>query len=511
VARRAANLLACTVVAGVVLVAPAATSAQDATRLLDGVAGGGYVLVFRHAATDFAKPDAGRVVLGDCGTQRNLSSQGRADARAVGIGARRIGLRLGRVLASPYCRTIQTARLAFGRATRHAALLNTIAAAHDAAWRRQIRAASALFARAPVPGTTDVLVTHGSVVTDVSGEVLAEGEALVLRPAGSGRFTVVGRLQPGDWRPPIRRSPSALVVAGLSLREYRVPAGSHPHDVAPAPDGAVWYTAQAVGALGRLDPRTGQTRHIALGEGSAPHGVIVGPDGAPWITDGGLNAIVRVHPKTLAVRRYPLPASAGYANLNTATFDRSGVLWFTGQSGVYGRLDPRTGRMRVFRAPLGEGPYGITTTPAGAIYYASLAGSHIARIDVRTGRATVVRPPTPGQGARRVWSDSHGHVWVSEWNAGRVARYDPAARRWREWRLPGGSPQPYAVYVDDADDVWLTDFGANALVRFDPDRERFDVVRLPSDGADVRQLLGRRGEVWGAESGADKLVVIRRR
>ncbi len=82
------------------------------------------------------------------------------------------------------------------------------------------------------------------------------------------------------------------------LEEYPVPPGSHPHDVAPAPDGSVWYTAQASGELGRLDPATGETYHIALGRGSAPHGVIVGPDGAPWITDGGLNAIVRVDPVT---------------------------------------------------------------------------------------------------------------------------------------------------------------------------------------------------------------------
>jgi virginiamycin B lyase len=296
----------------------------------------------------------------------------------------------------------------------------------------------------------------------------------------------------------------------LSLREYRVPAGSHPHDVAPAPDGTVWYTAQGTGELGRLDPRTGVTKHIPLGDGSAPHGVIVGPDGAPWITDGGLNAIVRVDPATLAVEKFPLPGS-DWANLNTATFDRNGVLWFTGQSGVYGRLDPRTRRLRIFRAPLGAGPYGITTTPAGDIWYASLAGSHVARIDRRTGKARVVRPPTAGQGARRVWSDSQGRLWVSEWNAGKVGRHDPAAGTWREWRLPGRAPQPYAVYVDERDKVWLTDFGGNALVRFDPVTGRFTVLRLPSAGANVRQLLGRRGEVWGAESGTDKLVVVRTR
>jgi virginiamycin B lyase len=280
------------------------------------------------------------------------------------------------------------------------------------------------------------------------------------------------------------------------VQEYPVPAGSSPHDVAPAPDGTVWYTAQAAGKLGRLEPADGTVREVALGEGSAPHGVIVGPDGAPWVTDGGLNAIVRVDPKTLAVRRFPLPASSRFANLNTATFDKRGVLWFTGQSGIYGRLDPRTGALRVFRAPGGPGPYGIATTPGG-----------VARIDSRTGRATVVRPPTRGQGARRIWSDSKGRLWVSEWNAGRVARFDPATKRWREWKLPGAA-QPYAVYVDAKDTVWLTDFGAGAIVRFDPTTGRFTTNRL-RPGANVRQLLGRPGEVWGAESGADRLVVVR--
>jgi virginiamycin B lyase len=297
----------------------------------------------------------------------------------------------------------------------------------------------------------------------------------------------------------------------LRVREFAVPSGTHPHDVAPARDGGVWYTAQHTGRLGWLDPNTGRSRLTPLGAGSAPHGVIVGPDGAPWITDGGLNAIVRVDPRTRRVRVFRLPASTGYANLNTATFDRRGILWFTGQSGIYGRLDPRTGKLRVFRAPRGEGPYGITTTPAGDVYYASLAGSYLGRIDVGTGEATVLRPPTSGQGARRAWSDSRGRIWISEWNAGQVGMYNPRTRRWREWDVPGGNPMIYAVYVDDRDNVWLSDFGANSLVRFDPVTGRFTHVRLPSADASVRQILGREGEIWGAESGTDKLVLVRTR
>lgn len=304
---------------------------------------------------------------------------------------------------------------------------------------------------------------------------------------------------------------SVTAAAQVTMERFPVPAGAHPHDVAPVPEagGPVWYTAQRQGALGVLYPDTGKTRHIPLGEGSAPHGVIVGPDGAPWITDSGLNAIVRVDPKSFEVKRYPLPG--GYANLNTAAFDGRGILWFTGQAGIYGRLDPASGELRVFEAPRGRGPYGITATPAGDIYYASLAGSHIARIDTASGTAHPIEPPTPRQGARRVWSDSRGRIWVSEWSSGQLSRFDPQGGEWRAWRLPGDGPQPYAVYVDERDRVWVSDFGANAMHRFDPAGERFDTYPSPAPNAAIRQILGRPGEVWAPESGTDHLVVYRTR
>ncbi len=165
----------------------------------------------------------------------------------------------------------------------------------------------------------------------------------------------------------------------------------------------------------------------------------------------------------------------------------------------------------MFRAPRGAGPYGITVTPSGVVYFASLAGSYLGRVDTSRSTVRVVQPPTRDQGARRAWSDSKGRVWVSEWNAGKVAVYASATGRWREWRLPGSAPMPYAVYVDESDSVWLSDFGANALVRFQPETGKFTRLVLPSASANVRQLHGRPGEVWGAESGVDKLVVVRTR
>src|SRR5579862_9925125 len=96
------------------------------------------------------------------------------------------------------------------------------------------------------------------------------------------------RRRPGsNWAPACagvtNMKPAFLLVAFLSasagagaaeVRYFDVPKGSHPHDVAPAPDGTVWYTAQSQGAIGILDPRTGRTRQVALGTDSAPHGVI---------------------------------------------------------------------------------------------------------------------------------------------------------------------------------------------------------------------------------------------
>jgi virginiamycin B lyase len=299
-------------------------------------------------------------------------------------------------------------------------------------------------------------------------------------------------------------------VALAAPTYYDVVRGAGPHDVAAAPTagGPVYYTAQRTGKLGILDPKTGKVEEIALGLNSAPHGVIVGPDGAAWITDGGQNAIVRVDGTTRAVKVWPLPADSGYTNLNTLTFDRRGRVWFTGQSGFYGKLEPATGEVRVWPAPRGRGPYGIATTPGGDVYYASLAGNHIARIDVETGVATVIEPPTANQGARRVWPDSQGRIWVSYWNTGHVGRYDPATKQWMEWKLPGEAPRAYSVWVDPADKVWLTDWSVNAIVRFDPVTARFDSFPSNRPRADVRQMLGRNGEAWGAESGTDRLVMV---
>ncbi|HKY74607.1 MAG TPA: hypothetical protein VJS45_00590, partial [Acidimicrobiia bacterium] len=288
-----------------------------------------------------------------------------------------------------------------------------------------------------------VVMALGGAACSSPSEAPPEADPSVSKTAASETATPSA---PASETAPQRRNPR--------FEEWRVPPGTHPHDVAVAPDGRVWFTGQGDGTIGRLDPKTGRITSIDLPSGAAPHGVIVDARGNAWVTDGGLNAIVRVDRRTHRVQVHPLP-DASDANLNTATFAGDGTLWFTGQAGVHGRLRP-DGTVAVFDSPRGDGPYGIATTPGGDVWLASLAGSYIARVRSAQGQLDVVDVPTAGGGARRVWSDSHGHLWVTEWYAGKLARYDPARERWTEWQLPGDDPQPYAVYVDDVDHVWVT-------------------------------------------------------
>jgi virginiamycin B lyase len=227
------------------------------------------------------------------------------------------------------------------------------------------------------------------------------------------------------------------------------------------------------------------------------------------VTDQGLDAIVRVTPGDFEITVFPMPSGARGMAVHTGVFDLDGILWFTGQRGIVARLDPATGEIRAFETPRGGGPYGIAVTPNNEIYFASLAGSYLGKVDTGTGTVTVLEPPTANSGVRRVWSDSRGRLWISEWNTGKIAVYDPADASWREWDLPGDGNKAYSTYVDELDAIWFTDFGNNAIVRFDPVTETYR--SFPSDraNASVRQMLGRQGEAWGAESGVDRLVVVR--
>jgi broad specificity phosphatase PhoE len=153
-------------------------------------AGAGAVVVLRHsyAPGTFDPPDAR---LDDCSAQRNLDARGRAQARRLGEAFRARGIEVGKVLSSPRCRCLDTARLAFGRVEAFAPLQGAL---RDPERRhRQLVAIRAVMA-AHRDGPPLVLVTHGSVIGDLAGLDVPMGALVVLRRGADGRHMVAGRL-----------------------------------------------------------------------------------------------------------------------------------------------------------------------------------------------------------------------------------------------------------------------------------------------------------------------------
>ena len=167
--------------------------------LLDALRGGGYVLLFRHAATDYGQSDVDKQNLENCQAQRNLSEQGRQQAAAIGQALRQLQIPVATVLASPYCRTLETARLAFDSAEPSADLISELSDDASGGRERLTAALRGLLASPPEPGTNTVLVTRTLNIQSAVGLDIEEGEAIVTSPNGAGGFTIVARVLAEGW------------------------------------------------------------------------------------------------------------------------------------------------------------------------------------------------------------------------------------------------------------------------------------------------------------------------
>jgi len=146
------------------------------------------------------------------------------------------------------------------------------------------------------------------------------------------------------------------------------------------------------------------------------------------------------------------------------------------------------------------------------VWFTNFAANHLVGIDPATYKTTVVELPHANPtGARRVWSDSKGNLWLGTWASGELLCYSPAEKAWVAYKLPGWGPRAYSTYVDEDDVVWLSDFMANSVLRFDPKTRSY--VDFPGlrPTSQVLQMAGRPGQVWGSEQGSDLVFVIERK
>ncbi len=182
------------------LLAPAVARAND---LVAALRGGGLVLFLRHAETGQAWADQRQAAIGDCATQRDLNAAGREQARRIGEGIVRAGIPIEAVLASPYCRSIETAALAFGRALPEPALSLLPDTLSPGAHMAMGFSLASLLERLPTARGNIVLVGHSYHVVAL-GAPLPEpqGAAVVLRRGADGGLAVLGLLPPQAWAAP---------------------------------------------------------------------------------------------------------------------------------------------------------------------------------------------------------------------------------------------------------------------------------------------------------------------
>lgn len=202
-----ANRAICRLALSLLLILPLSMSRAaevSGQALIDALRGGGFNVYFRHAATDWSQQDRvsrrGDWLSCDGSEIRQLSDQGRATARSVGAAMRRLKIPVGEVLASPYCRTMETARLlGLGKVRPSDAVINLRVASYFGGDDAIVDSARRLLGSTPPAGGNRVIVAHGNVARDATPVYPGEAEAVVFRPKGRGGFDVVARLTPEQW------------------------------------------------------------------------------------------------------------------------------------------------------------------------------------------------------------------------------------------------------------------------------------------------------------------------
>lgn len=189
------------------LILPGTAEAEQATGdqgLIQALQQGGYNLFFRHEATDWSQNDAVDQqhdwLSCDGSKIRQLSEAGRKRAKRTGEFIRTLNIPVSEVLASPYCRTMETAGLlGLGDVQASNAVINLRVAEYFGGAQAVIQTARQLLARPPVPGTNRVIVAHGNVARKATQVYPGEGDMVIFKPDGKGLFTFVGRITPDHW------------------------------------------------------------------------------------------------------------------------------------------------------------------------------------------------------------------------------------------------------------------------------------------------------------------------
>jgi streptogramin lyase len=347
----------------------------------------------------------------------------------------------------------------------------------------------------------------------------------------------------GDTDPGLRKQRAELLTAGFNdtpvmvrpnfpfdpliaeakVVEYRLDKALVPHDAEIGPrDGLIYTVDQEAELMAVTDPKTGKTdyypaphddmplggKFVRMGLTPpfylyrGPHSLAIGPDDKWYVTDSIAGQIGVFNSKTMKWEKsFEIPGKTLYPH--TIRLDASGIIWFTIiLTDQIGRLDPKTGDIKVIPLPSGQSksispldmPYGIDVSPKdGSVWYAKIMADRIGRVDPVT--LTVEEWDSPIKGPRRLRFDRAGSLWVTGYSEGKIAALTPSGFGFSAelFDMPefaaGYRPAPYALGVDPkTQEIWVNETVTDHLYRFIPKEKRWVAYPMPLRGTFTREI-----------------------
>jgi streptogramin lyase len=322
-----------------------------------------------------------------------------------------------------------------------------------------------------------------------------------------------------EWKYELKMSPRPTGRATrVIVTEYDLPdAGRLPHDADLDDKGNVWYNDFREPLIGRLDPRTGETKEWRMPplKPDFPEGTLsieFNRDGYLWIPRFRQGGYTRFDPRTEKFQTWlvPLEHNDARAIQPQVAAAPNGTAWFPGgESLLIFKVDPETGEVSSYpmypdyqpdekssgiiqfsynEKPVGHSTYGLAADSKSNIYICDIVGGNIGKIDGKTGKVTLYKTPTLNSGPRRASVDSQDRVWFGEYYANKLGMFDPKTEQFKEWTSPTPWVGPYPAKTDKNGEAWTAGMSTDLILRLDPKTGKFTEYMLPTVNANIRHI-----------------------
>jgi streptogramin lyase len=322
-----------------------------------------------------------------------------------------------------------------------------------------------------------------------------------------------------EWKYELKMSPRPTGRATrVIVTEYDLPdAGRLPHDADLDDKGNVWYNDFREPLIGRLDPRTGESKEWRMPplKPDFPEGTLsieFNRDGYLWIPRFRQGGYTRFDPRTEKFQTWlvPLEHNDARAIQPQVAAAPNGTAWFPGgESLLIFKVDPETGEVSSYpmypdyqpdekssgiiqfsynEKPVGHSTYGLAADSKSNIYICDIVGGNIGKIDGKTGKVTLYKTPTLNSGPRRASVDSQDRVWFGEYYANKLGMFDPKTEQFKEWTSPTPWVGPYPAKTDKNGEAWTAGMSTDLILRLDPKTGKFTEYMLPTVNANIRHI-----------------------